>query len=48
MSVTAQLTVVPIRRGETRLRAGSATDQVIRTVEHGISYDKHVLDKHHP
>ena len=26
----------------------SVTDQVIRTVEHGISYDEHVLVKHHP
>ncbi|MGB5755880.1 MAG: GNAT family N-acetyltransferase [Acidimicrobiales bacterium] len=30
-------------------RAGwSVTDQVIRTVEHGISYDEQVLVKHHP
>jgi ribosomal protein S18 acetylase RimI-like enzyme len=26
----------------------TVTDQVIHTVEHGISYDEHVLVKHHP
>ena len=26
----------------------TVTDQVIHTIEHGISYDEHVLVKHHP